>query len=302
MKKILVTGGNGFLGRYVIQELLKYNEKHVTILSNIQKANDKIDKRILFMIADIRNEGEILEKVKKFNAVYHLAGNIRTKTTDKFQLHYDINSKGTLNLLKACNKNSIRRFIFISTCEVYGEKLKESINENEKKESANDYAKSKLLAEEYCKKYANHLKITVVRPSYIYCYGQYNKRLFPRIIEQALRYEKIKLKMHPGGNDFVYVKDVANGIVLLGEREQQNNFEDFNISSGKSTTMKEVFDTVKELTGADYDNSEVCSVDKRFSLNIEKAKKVGYNPKYNLKRGISDFIDLYNKEKSNKGK
>jgi UDP-glucose 4-epimerase len=302
MKRILVTGGNGFLGYYVVQELLKYNSTHVTILSNIQKATDKIYKRCSFIYADIRNKNDIFEKVNNFDSLYHLAGNIRTETTDILKLHYDINTKGTCNILKACKKNRIRRFIFISTSEVYGEKSKENISEIEKKETVNNYSKTKLLAEEYCKKYANHLKITVLRPSYIYGYGQYKKRLFPRIIEQALEYKKIKLKLNSGGNDFVYVKDAAKGIVLLGEREQQNSYEDFNISSGKSTAIKEVFDTVKELTGADYDKPELFTPGRKFSLNIEKAKKAGYIPKYNLKRGISDFIDLYNKAKSNKGK
>jgi len=104
------------------------------------------------------------------------------------------------------------------------------------------------------------------------------------------------MKPHPGGNDFVYVKDAAKGIVLLGEREQQNNFEDFNISSGKFTTIKKIFDTVKELTGANYDSSDLHGDEKKFSLNIEKAKKVGYNPTYDLKKGISDFISFYQDE------
>lgn len=296
MKKVLVTGGNGFLGNYVVQELLQYPDYHITILSNIRKRNDKIDRRRSFIIADIRNEEDIQDKVKKFDTVYHLAGNIRTKNTDTFQLHFDINSKGTLNLLKACDQNGIRRFIFISTCEVYGDKLKENISEDEKKEYGNNYAKSKLQAEEYCKQYANNIKITIVRPSYIYGYGQYSKRLFPRIIKQALENKKIKMKPQSGGNDFVYVKDAAKGIVLLGEREQQNNFEDFNISSGKFTTIKKIFDTVKELTGANYDNSDLHGDEKKISLNIEKAKKVGYNPTYDLKKGISDFISFYQDE------
>lgn len=301
MKKILVTGGNGFLGSYVVKELLKYPNTYITILSNVERENDIVDKRVSFIKADIRNEKEILDKVKDFDSVYHAAGNIRTETTDNSQLHYDINTKGTLHMLKACYKNKIKRFIFISTSEVYGDKSKENIIEEDKKEPKNDYAKSKSKAEEYCKEYSEYMKITVIRPSYIYGYGQYSKRLFPRIIEQALKYKKIDLKPQQGGNNFIYVKDAAKGIVLSGEREQKNNFEIFNLSSGRFTTIKEVFDAVKNLTGCSYDHPDTYEKGKKFILNIDKAKKIGYEPKYDLERGISDFIKYYRSE-NKKGK
>lgn len=301
MKKILVTGGNGFLGSYVVQEILRYPNTYVTILSNVEKENDIFDKRISFIKADIRNEKEILDRVKNFDSVYHIAGNIRTETTDNFQLHHDININGTLHMLRACHKNKIKRFIFISTSEVYGDKSKENITEEDEKEPTNDYAKSKLKAEEYCKEYSNYMKITVVRPSYIYGYGQYSERLFPRIIKQALKYKKIDLKPQQGGNDFIYVKDAAKGIVLLGEREQKNNFEIFNLSSGRFTTTKEVFDVVKNLTGCSYDSADTYEKGKKFILSIDKVKKRGYKPKYDLESGISDFIKYYRSE-NKKGK
>lgn len=293
MRDTLVTGGNGFLGSYVINELQKNPRNNVTILSNIRTVNKLINEKTFFLIADIRNEKEIINKVKNFDVVYHLAGNIVTKTTNKSKLHFDINSKGTLNLLKACNKQNIKRFVFTSTCEVYETKLKENIREDEKKDPDNDYGKSKLLAEEYCRQYSDHIKITVIRPSYIYGYGQHISRLFPRLIEQAIKNEKIELKPSPGRYDFVYVKDVAKAIVLLGERKQKNNFEDFNISSGKYTKIKEIFDIVKEITGIDYCISDYSYSEQKYSLNIEKAKKIGYTPRYDLKKGIKDFIKIY---------
>lgn len=304
MKKILVTGGTGFLGSYVVKELLKKPDNNITILSHTKKRKDEYNGNIKLIIADITDKEDILSKVRNFDIIYHIAGNIRTPKTDTFKLHFNINSVGTLNLLEACRRNNIKRFIFISTCEVYGDKFKEKITESEKKEPSNDYARSKLLAEEYCEKYAKegHIKITVIRPSYIYGYGQYKERLFPKLIEAALNYKnnkKTKPKPHPGGYDFVYVKGAATGIVLLGEKEQKNDFEDFNISSGRFTTIKEIFDTVKELTGYSYDENEIeknragAKEEKKFSLSIEKAKKMGYKPKYDLKRGTIDFINCY---------
>lgn len=290
MKKILVTGGNGFLGGYVVRELLKNSYHDITILSN-NKQRTVFQTKLIF--ADITEKEKLIRKVKNFDIIYHLAGNIRTPKTDSQQLHYIINTEGTRNLLEACRINNICRFVFISTSEVYGNKNKEQIKENEKKYPSNDYAKSKLLAERYCKEYASkyNITVTVVRPSYIYGYGQYEGRLFSKLIKSALRTKKIALKPLPGGSDFVYVKDVAAGIVLLGKHKQYNNFEDYNLSSGKFTTNRKVFETVKALTGCEYNNSKV--IDKKirkFSLSIEKAKKIGYNSQFNLKKGLTDYI------------
>lgn len=297
VKKILVTGGRGFLGRYVVNELLTKGGIEVTVMTHSMEKNlNESNNSVSFIAADIRKKHILENKVKNFDSIYHIAGNVRTIDTDISKLHYDINAEGTLNLLKTADKNNIRRLVFISTCEVYGNKLVGNVRENQEKEPLNDYARSKLLAEDYCEDYSDIIKMTVIRLSYIYGYGQSRERLFPRLIEDAIFRGHTDLSPNSNGNDFVYVKDATSGIVLLGEKEQENNFEVFNISSGRFSSTQEVFDSVKELTGTDYkindkdDNSE----EKIFNLNIEKAKNFGYIPKYSLKEGLSDFIRYYN--------
>jgi UDP-glucose 4-epimerase len=294
VRRILVSGGNGFLGGYVVKELLKNPEARITILTHKKRRLEDLNERVSYIPADIREEKELMEKVKDFDIVYHLAGNTRTKFTDTASLHQSINAQGTLNLLKACSQNNVSRFIFISTCEVYGDKSREGIAEDEKKEPSNDYAKSKVLAEEYCKKYSDNIQITVIRPSYIYGYGQPEERLFPRLIKSALQDQKIELSPNSGGYDFVYVKDVATGIVSLGEKQQQEKFEDYNLSSGKFSSLEEVFDIVGRLTGKEYlEMKSLSSGEKKFSLSIEKAMKQGYLPKYTLEEGLADSIKYF---------
>ena len=305
MRRILVTGGNGFLGSYVVKELLKYPNNDVAILSHSGKKRKHRD--LSFIDCDIRNEKCLANRLKNFDVVYHIAGNTRTSKTDTYQLHHDINAIGTFNLLKSCDKNGIKRFIFISTSEVYGNISKEGISEDEKISPANDYARSKAEAEGYCRDYANtkKVKITIIRPSYIYGYGQNPERLFPKLISSAVRYARQKnghahngLSPNLGGNDFVYVKDAAKGIVLLGQQEHELYLEIYNIASGRFAAIKEVFGIVEELTGYGYADVKMgYGKVKKYSLSIEKAKKRGYNPEYGLKDGVADFLTYYNKEK-----
>ncbi len=307
MANILVTGGDGFLGSYVVEELLKDHDNHVTVLSNTPKKKKRHDAG--FIDCDIRNKNGLLDKIKDFDIVYHIAGNIRTSKTDDKQLHYGINAIGTRNMLEACSRNGIKRFVFISTCEVYGNIRKEHIGEDEKIKPENDYARSKAQAEIYCGKCAKlkKMKVTIIRPSYIYGYGQSPERLFPKLIASALEKggkindnKKLGLSPDSGGYDFVYVKDAAKGIALLGQNGQEKHLEVYNISSGKFTSTKEVFDAVKELTGYKYNGYQQASsskVNEKYSLLIEKAKKKGYAQKYSLRGGIADFIERYKMER-----
>lgn len=288
-KRILVTGGNGFLGNYIVKELLKAGH-NITILTN-KKTNR--NPGVTLVVADITNKKTIMDKVKNVDVVYHVAGNLRTPATDTKKLHVAINAKGTRNLLEACRRHNINRFIFISTVEVYGDKKREHIKESSKKIPLNDYATSKLLAETYCKKYGKKygITITVIRPSYIYGWGQYKGRLFAKLMRDSLLKKKTTLKPLPSGNDFVYVKDVASAAVFLGERKQSALFEDYNIASGRFTTIKEVFKTIKSLTGLEYESSHVPDKKiQKISFSMEKAKKAGYRPRFNLKKGLADYI------------
>lgn len=305
MKRILVTGGNGFLGSYVVEELLKDPNNDVSVLSHSGKKRRHRD--LNFIDCDVRNEKCLTNKLKNFDIVYHIAGNTRTSKTDTCQLHHSINAIGTSNLLKACDKNGIKRFVFISTSEVYGDISKEGIKEDEKINPTSDYARSKAEAEGYCRDCTNtkKIKITIIRPSYIYGYGQNPERLFPKLVSSAAEYARQKnrymndrLSPNPGGNDFVYVKDAAKGIVLLGQQEQELYLETYNIASGKFATIKEVFDIVEEMTGYRYAYAEMSHGKvKKYSLNIEKAKKREYNPEYGLREGIADFLKCYNRHK-----
>jgi len=292
--KILVTGGNGFLGKHVVKQLALNKENDLTILAD--KKNN-FGSGIKFLRIDLRDEKKVLKKVKDFDVVFHLAGNTITNKTNVPELHNEVNAFGTLNLLRACAKSKIKHFIFVSTCEVYGSNLKGKVLESRKPKPINDYGKSKFIAEGYCKKFSKFFKVTIIRPSYIYGIGQPKERFFSKLIVSAIKDKKIKFSPDAGGYDFVYIKDATKGIIKLAQRKNKKKLEIFNLSSGKYSSMKQIFNLLMEITGKSYIENFLLHQKNRnqkmFFLSIKKAQKKGYVPKYSLKEGLRDYINYF---------
>jgi UDP-glucose 4-epimerase len=295
--KILVTGGTGFLGKSVVKELLKDSTNEVTILiRNISKKIYDLE----YIVIDLCNLEKVLEKVKGFDVIYHFAGNVRTPDSDTLEHHYRGNVLTTFNLLQACHINKIKKFIFVSSGEVYGDfnnHLNNAIKEDGKKNPNNEYGKSKLLAEKCCEQFSksSSVFVTIIRPSYIYGYGQNKNRLLPLLLKQALIDKKITLKPFFGGNDYIYIKDVTRGIILLGNKDSKKKIEYYNLGSGKFTSNDKVFGIISTLISNNKNNyvsEKTGPSQKEFWLDIDKAKKMGYHQEYTLKDGIKEMMDI----------
>lgn len=293
--RALVTGGGGFLGRYVVDELLPAYA--VTALGRHTPRAGRLAVR--YLAGDIRDHATVNEALENIDIVFHVAGNIRTPATDLPDLHKAVNVDGTLNVLNACRNRGVQRLIYVSTCEVYGENAGEQVGEDAPKAPANAYAESKWMAETLCQQFSarGDVCVTVVRPSYIFGHGQFEERLFPRLINAACApgagHSMLPLAPGPGGNDFVYVRDVARGTVFLGTRPQSESIEAFNIGSGTYTTVRTVFEVIRDITGADFrEGDAISSSPPLFSLSMNKAADRGFVPRYSLRDGLLEHMAL----------
>jgi nucleoside-diphosphate-sugar epimerase len=295
--RALVTGGAGFVGRYIV-DALRQRDVDVTIFGR-SDARVPLRPGVRHIAGDVRNPALVAAAARDVELVVHVAGNIRTPATDDPELHRAVNVAGTANVVAACVDNRVPRLVYVSTCEVYGENAGENVAEDAPKAPANAYAESKWLGEVECQKAAGErLRVTVVRPAYVFGYGQYEGRLFPRLVRMVSgtrRGGTVPLTPAPGGNDFVYVRDVAEGVVVVGTRQQGAALEVFNLGSGRYTPVREVFEAIRDLTGVGFAEplpAGQVPTGSRFSLRMARAAAAGFVPRYSLRDGLSEFIAL----------
>jgi len=295
---ILVTGATGFIGSHLCRELINQGY-HVFGLShsgNTRNIKPLLTRENLHLLqGDVRDIEGISRMVKDnhINAVLHLAA--RLPAADDFinpLASFDINARGTLNLLHAARVNKVDKFIYSSSIDVYSEPPEYlPVDEKHPTQPRTNYGIAKLAGELYANLYAKELKVTILRYSIGYGQGGKATGAVNRFISQALRNEP--LTVHGGGrqsNDFVCVGDEVQANLLALKQDRPGTY---NIGSGEETSVKELAQAAVQLTGS---TSTTCFVDEasnrpfRFALDISRARQVlGYQPR-SLRQGLAEYI------------
>ena len=294
--KILITGGSGFIGTNLTKSL---KDKHDITIFDL---NDPKIENIQYVKGDICNEAHVIESIQGFDIVIHLAAAVGVSYTDNEPIKtLDFNIQGTKNVLQACIKNSIKKLIFSSSSEVYGEPIKLPISESDSPIPITTYGISKLVAEEYIKAYAKTcgLSFTILRFFNAYGCGQSTNFVIPNLVKLALNNQPITIH-HDGSQirSFCHIDDIIQGISLAFEK---GNNEIFNIGNdSEPISIKELGRKIISMTNSQKTEIEVpfehSERNRKEILNripsIEKAKKLlGYKPTVSLHDGIEDIIE-----------
>lgn len=313
MATVLVTGGAGFIGLRTSQILLERGFK-VKVLDTESSVHESFFKDDSILNGAQKIRGSILdyncvcEAIKGCDYVIHLAARLGVKRTEIKKLScLNINILGTLNILEACVKDKIKKIIFASSSEVYGDQERQPISEENPVNPKSIYAVSKLAAEEYVKSYKEDygLDFTILRFFNVYGQGQVAEFVIPRFVKSVL--EKKPPVVYGDGNQirsFCYVDDAAEGILLSLENARSNS-EIINIGDDKEPiTMKDLAERIIKLNGNnlgikyikldDSDRSTDREIYKRIP-NISKAKLIlKFNPRYPLDEGLRKVIESGN--------
>ena len=300
--RVLVTGGAGFIGSNLVDRLMKEGCE-VVVLDNffsgeIENIKHHLDSRKFYLVkGDVRNPETVKEAIRNVNAVFHLAAIVSVPLSiENPLLVNDVNVRGTLNLLEASLKAHVERFIYASSCAVYGEVNSLPINEHHPTSPISPYAVSKLAAEYYCKVFYENNGLNTVCLRYFNVYGPRQvKDSYSGVITQFI--DRLKQGKPPiiygdgeQTRDFTYVKDVVEASMLALNCERCVG-EVINVGTGKPTTINQVAEILTEFFGGTH-VKPVYGVPRKGDIrnsfaDIGKAERlIGYRPKIALKEGL----------------
>ena len=310
--EILVTGGAGFIGSHIVDRLLDEGFK-VRVLDNLSTgeiknlAQHQNKKSFQFIEGDIRNFDLVKRAVEGVDAVFHEAALVSvTRSVENPLLSNEVNITGTVNLLKACVDAHIKRFIYASSCAVYGDTETLPNHENLAPKPLSPYAVEKLAAEKYAKVFHNVYGIETVSLRYFNVYGPRQKHgpysgVISIFINRLLE-NKPPIICGDGEQtrDFINVKDVVEANMLaLSKRKAVG--EVFNISTGEATTINKLTETIQKImdkTSLKPVHAEPRPGDIKHSYgDITKARRnLEYEPKVQLEKGLSELVKWYSKQ------
>lgn len=287
-RNILITGSMGFVGSHLSKELTceGYNCTDFDIINN----------------NDILNLDDLLSIDKPVDVVIHLAAKISAgKSFQNPGNIYQFNFQSTLNVLEFCRLNEVYKIIFVSSF-VYGQPEYLPVDENHPVAIKNPYGRSKVFGELLCQSYAQDYGINakVIRPFNLYGPGQNEDFLIPTIIKQALWGDKINVQSLNPKRDFIFVYDFIKIFPLLIEMSdwEEQNFEVYNVGSGKSYSVQEIVDLVNKLLKQNKVANSLNNDRKNEILDciadISKiSKKLNWKPAYSLEEGLRITINSF---------
>lgn len=311
-KRVLITGGAGFVGSHLANIIINY-ANYLIILDNLSTGNmknieyllNKYKNKVTFVNDDIRNMNTCLEVTKNVDIIFHLAAQINpVKAVKKPFYDFEVNARGTLNILEAARKNDVSKLIYAST-NVYGNPKYLPTDENHPIDLLSPYAASKLAGEAYTIVYNNTYGLNTVRLRFsnIYGPGQTTKSesgVIAIFIERILSKQPIIIF----GNgeqtrDFVYIDDVVEALVRAAIVSEANG-EVFNIGSGNEITInrlaKMIIKIINNLVGGKLKTEILYGPSRsadfhRACYDISKARKIlGYVPKVSIEEGLKRTI------------
>lgn len=309
MKKVLVTGADGFIGSHLTEALLEkgYQVKAFTYYNSFNSwgwldslPKEKLNEIEIFS-GDIRDPNGVREAMRGVEGVFHLAALIAIPFSYHSPDSYvDTNIKGTLNVLQAARELGTERIMITSTSEVYGTAQYVPIDEKHPFQGQSPYSATKIgadrLAESFYRSF--NLPISIVRPFNTYGPRQSARAVIPTIITQLLSgKEEIKLGSLSPTRDFNYVKDTVAGFIAIAESDKTIG-EEINIASQKEISIEEL---ATEIINQINPSAQIVCEEQRLRPeksevnrllgNNKKLKQLtNWEPHYSLQQGIEETI------------
>jgi len=309
-KKVLVTGGLGFIGHNLVKSLLQNYDCDVIVVDNCINSSPEVLGEYLSKIQF--HQISVLETDKLFplfngvNYIFHLAcKQISASGKDPLD-DLRVNSESTLLMLEYIRNNGLpdlERFIYTSSCSVYGSSTRLPISESDPTIVLSNYAATKLLGENYTMIYnrSYDLPTTSVRYSNVYGYGQSPRNpycgVLGKFIHNALTNQKLSI-FGDGEQtrDYTFITDAIDATILAGVHPKSLG-DVFNVGTGIETSVNKLSELIVDLSGdVSIENVPERDIDniRRRSIDIEKIhQRLGWSPRVTIKKGIRETLEWY---------
>jgi UDP-glucuronate 4-epimerase len=315
-EKILITGGSGFIGSHLAEFFIENTNKEILIIDNynsyysidqkrnnykILKNKDRFNK-IKLIEGDIRNKKLIdsIFKSNHFSQIFHLAAMAGVRySIENPTLYFDVNLKGTLNLLNATRDNNIKSFIFASSSSVYGNSKEIPFSEqNPLGTLISPYAITKRAGEDICRLYHDLYQINISCLRFFTVYGPRGRPDMAAYKFMHSIYNNIPIDKYGDGNterDYTYIDDIIQGIISAANKNK--SFEIFNLGGNSTTNLNKFINMIEEIVGKkakiNHFSMQVGDVEKT-KADISKAKHLlDYYPKTTLEEGIKKMFKWF---------
>ncbi len=320
---ILITGGAGYIGSHFVTHLVEKGET-VLVIDNLQRGHrEAVHKSAQFEQADILDFESIKNILQNYNikSIVHFAAFAYVgESVENPKMYYTNNVAGSLNLIKAAVETGVEKFVFSSTCSIYGNPLKVPISEEESAKPINPYAHTKLMIENILADFGRAYGLKYAALRYFNAAGADSKgrigeshdpepHLIPIVLQAALgKREKIFVFGDDYDTadgtcirDYIHIEDLADAHARALKYLDKNESDIFNLGTGKGYSVLEIIRTVEEITGKklNVEITERRAGDPAVLVAENKKAKdiLGWMPKHDLKSIIETAYNWHSNQK-----
>lgn len=309
-KKFLLIGGAGFIGSHTIDLLLKTNAKQIIVYDNFYRGKKSNlehsikDKRVKIFSkkADILNITELEKAIKNVDGVFLFAALWLMECHNFPERAFEVNVKGTFNVINLCVKHKIKKLVFSSSASVYGDSMNNlPIDESHPFNNKNFYGSTKIACEAMLRAFHYRYGLNFIGLRYMNVYGprQDYKGAYIAVIMKMLDniFENKKPTIFGNGKesfDFISVRDCARANLLAMKSKNNNCF--LNVCTGKKTSLKNLAKILLKLTKSNLkinykeNNLSTTLVKNRIGNPKNAQDKIKFKSKINLEKGLADLI------------
>ena len=314
-KKLVVVGGAGLIGSHTVDSLLKEDVKEVLIYDNFLRGSREnlIDAlndprvKIYDVGGDVMQTDILQSAFDGADGVFHLAALWLLQCHEYPRSAFDVNVRGTFNVMEACIAKGVKRLVYSSSASVYGDAVHEPMEEDHPFNNQNFYGATKICGEAMLRAFYHRYKLNFVGLRYMNVYGprqDYHGAYIAVIMKMLDAIDKGQSPTIMGDGseafDFVAVEDCALANVCAMKAETVDDF--YNVGTGKRTTLKQLAELLLEITGCDKpiayaQRSQATLVRNRIGSPTKASNEIGFISKIDLREGLKRLIEWRAKHK-----